>query len=110
MCDPLESQSHIDDYFALVPDAHVNEYRNGKGSFKVQLLESPEKGNVNPTLRWRSGGGSARRSGEIPLTTIEVGELVIVSVTCLNMGEILEANLLAETTKCNQDHVSNVVT
>lgn len=77
MCDPLESQSHIDDYFALVPDAHVNEYRNGKGSFRVQLLESPEKGTANPTLRWRSGGG-ARRSSEVPLTTIEIGELHMV--------------------------------
>jgi hypothetical protein len=47
MCDPLEAQSHIDDYFNLVPDAHVNEYRNGKGNLKVQLLESPEKGTLS---------------------------------------------------------------
>jgi len=47
MCDPLEAQSHIDDYFNLVPDAHVNEYRNGKGSLRVQLLESAEKGTLS---------------------------------------------------------------
>jgi len=42
MCDPLESQSHIDDYISLVPDAQVNEFRNP--SLRVRLLESPTSG------------------------------------------------------------------
>jgi len=39
MSNPLDAQSHVDDYFNLVPEVHFNEFRNG--SFKVRILESP---------------------------------------------------------------------
>ena len=39
MSNPLEAQSHVDDYFNLVPEVHFNEFRNG--SFKMGILESP---------------------------------------------------------------------
>ena len=41
MCDPLESQAHIDDYFDIVSDAHVNEFRDG--DFEVRILESAKE-------------------------------------------------------------------
>jgi hypothetical protein len=44
MCDPLEAQSHLDDFLNLVPDVRVNEYRNV--SFKVRVLESPTTGEI----------------------------------------------------------------
>lgn len=86
MSDPLEAQSHIDDFFNLVDKEDVNEYRNV--NYRIKLLESPAtglrtlhvdnmvltpgSGNTEPTLRWRNGG-SRLSSHCIP--TIEVREL-----------------------------------
>ncbi|CZR62954.1 uncharacterized protein PAC_12851 [Phialocephala subalpina] len=70
MCDPLEAQSHIDDFFNLVDKEDVNEYRNV--NYRIKLLESPATGNTEPTLRWRNVG-SRLSSHCIP--TIEVREL-----------------------------------
>lgn len=51
MCDPLESQSHLDEFFGLVPEVRVNEFRNV--NFKVRLLEASTTGKA-------SGGPSGR--------------------------------------------------
>jgi hypothetical protein len=86
MCDPLDSQSHLDDYFALVPSVHVIDRRQ-QGHLDLKILKSPvyesdsveddEQKDFKPILEWR---GTAPKERQHALDKIHINQLSEVSI------------------------------
>jgi hypothetical protein len=86
MCDPLDSQSHLDDYFGLIPNVHVVDKRQ-QGHLDLRILKSPvhergsveeeEQKDVRPILEWRGAGPKERQHS---LDKIHINQLPEVSI------------------------------